>query len=236
MTQQAVQEWLRGTLEDIKLSQAESLQLREMLPQLTEDEIAFLRNRAFVMAREHVAGGGDNAVSVVIWLEKIIKHLDNFRRSQTSSINSAHFSPGDNCRRKLLDLCLSARTALDISVFTISDDRLTQGIIDAHHRGVTVRLITDNDKSLDQGSDIERLVAEGIEVRMDKTPNHMHHKFVLIDRRILVNGSFNWTRSATDYNQENILVTDEQGLVAAYMREFEVLWDAFLPHQTEHRR
>lgn len=40
MTQQAVQEWLRGTLEDIKLSQAESLQLREMLPQLAEDEIA----------------------------------------------------------------------------------------------------------------------------------------------------------------------------------------------------
>lgn len=227
MTQQAVLEWLRGTLDDIKLSQAESLQLREMLPQLAEDEIAFLRNRAFSMAREHVAGGGDNAVAVVIWLEKIIKHLDNFRRSQTSSINSAHFSPGDNCRRKLLDLCLSARTALDISVFTISDDRLTQGIIEAHRRRVKVRLITDNDKSLDQGSDIERLIAEGIEVRMDTTPNHMHHKFALIDRRVLVNGSFNWTRSATEYNQENILVTDEPGLVEAYMREFEGLWEAF---------
>ena len=62
---------------------------------------------------------------------------------------------------------------------------------------------------------------------MDNTPNHMHHKFALIDQRVLVNGSFNWTRSATEYNQENILVTDEQGLVAAYLREFESLWEEF---------
>lgn len=228
MTQQAIQEWLNGTLDDVKLSQAESLELREMLPQLTEDEIAFLRNRAFSLAREQVVGGSDPAVAVVIWLEKIIKHIDNFRRTQSSSINSAHFSPGDSCRRKLLDLCLGARVSLDISVFTLSDDRLAEAIIGAQRRGVKVRLITDNDKALDQGSDVDFLKSEGIAVRMDKTPNHMHHKFVVIDRRILVNGSFNWTRSATDYNQENILVTDEQGLVAAYLREFEVLWDHFV--------
>jgi cardiolipin hydrolase len=42
-----------------------------------------------------------------------------------------------------------------------------------------------------------------------------------------VNGSFNWTRSATDYNQENILVTNEPKLVAAYLAEFEGLWNEF---------
>ena len=227
MTQVAIQTWLEGTLEDVKLSQAESLELREMLPTLAEDEIAFLRNRAFLMAREQVSSGGEVAVALVIWLEKITKHIDNFRRSQSSSVNSAHFSPGDDCRRKLLDLCVSARESLDISVFTISDDRLSRAIISAHQRGIKVRLITDNDKSLDEGSDVEYLITEGIEVRMDNTPNHMHHKFALIDQRVLVNGSFNWTRSATEYNQENILVTDEQGLVAAYLREFESLWEEF---------
>ena len=230
MKQEAIQEWLQGTLEDIKLSQAESLELREMLPTLKEDEIAFLRNRAFLMAREQVIRGEEIALAVVIWLEKITRHIDNFRRSQTSSINSAHFSPGDDCRRKLLDLCVSARESLDISVFTISDDRLTQAIITAHRRGIRVRLITDNDKSLDEGSDVNHLMAEGVDIRMDNSPNHMHHKFALIDQRILINGSFNWTRSATEYNQENILVTDEQGLVAAYLREFESLWEEFATH------
>ncbi|MCE3254496.1 MAG: hypothetical protein K0Q67_3516, partial [Cellvibrio sp.] len=79
----------------------------------------------------------------------------------------------------------------------------------------------------DLGSDIARLVGQGIDVRMDNTENHMHHKFAIVDKSILVNGSFNWTRSATDYNQENILVTNEPKLVAAYSGEFESLWNAF---------
>lgn len=227
MTQRAIREWLQGTLTDIKLSQTESIELREMLPRLIDDEISFLRNQAFLMAREQVAVGGDAAVSAVIWLEKIVKHIDNFRRSETSTLNSAHFSPGEDCRRKLLDLCQSARAVLDISVFTISDDRLSKAIVAAFGRGVSVRVITDNDKARDVGSDIDFLIAEGIPVRTDHSPNHMHHKFALIDQRILVTGSFNWTRSASDFNQENILVTDEKSLVSAYIREFEMLWQDF---------
>ena len=67
----------------------------------------------------------------------------------------------------------------------------------------------------------------GLPVRMDSSENHMHHKFAVIDSKVLVNGSFNWTRSATDYNQENILVTDEPKLVSAYLEEFESLWLEF---------
>jgi mitochondrial cardiolipin hydrolase len=229
MPQNAIEEWLSGTLLDVKFSQAEAVELRQLLPQLTEDEISFLRNRAFMMARDQVGIGGETAIAIVIWLERITKHIDSFRRAQVANINSAHFSPGESCRRKLLDLCTGARSSLDISVFTISDDRLAQAIVKAHQRGVIVRIVTDNDKALDEGSDIDYLIAKGIDIRMDSTPNHMHHKFAIIDQRVLVNGSFNWTRSATDYNQENILVTDEPGLVAAYKREFESLWIEFSP-------
>lgn len=41
----------------------------------------------------------------------------------------------------------------------------------------------------------------------------MHHKFAVIDGRLLVNGSFNWTRQAVLYNQENCVVTDNAQLV-----------------------
>jgi len=222
-----LQQWLVGTLQDFKLSHSESLELRELLPKLATDEIAFVRNHAFLLARDQVDVGGTNAVATLIWLEKIIKNIDNFRASALSSINSAYFSPGDSCRRKLLDLCTSCRHSLDISVFTISDDRLSDAIVAAHGRGVSVRIISDNDKALDEGSDVTYLIAQGIEVRMDDTPNHMHHKFALIDGLILVNGSFNWTRSASDYNQENILVTNEPLLIAAYRSEFETLWKKF---------
>ena len=53
-----------------------------------------------------------------------------------------------------------------------------------------------------QGSDIQRLAQEGIEVRTDADPKlHMHHKFAVIDNIVLLNGSFNWTRQAVLGNQ-----------------------------------
>ena len=227
MRQPELESWLLATLDDFKLSQSESLELREILPKLAQDDIAFVRNKAFGLAREPARAGGDNAVASLLWLEKISKVIDNFRQTRSVTITEAHFSPGEDCRRQLLDLLVAARATLDISVFTISDNRLTDAIVNTHKRGVTVRIITDNDKALDQGSDIDHLLSQGLTVRMDNTANHMHHKFAIIDQSILVNGSFNWTRSATDYNQENILVTDEPKLVAAYSGEFEILWNEF---------
>lgn len=222
-----IEAWLVGTLEDFKLCHSETLELREMLPKLQPDKTSFIRNKAFSLAREPIETGGATALSTLLWLEKIIKVMDVQRQSNVVSINTAHFSPGEDCRRRLLDLCLSAKTSLDVSVFTISDDRLYDAIVATHKRGVAVRIITDNDKSLDMGSDVELLIKDGIPVRMDKSPYHMHHKFAVVDRQVLVNGSFNWTRSASDKNQENILVTSEPGLVAAYQNEFEQLWVEF---------
>ena len=227
MRQQELENWLVASLEDFKLSQSEALELRAILPRLINDDIAFARNKAFELAREWVRSGGDTAVATLLWLEKLSKVIDNFRQSETSSLAEAHFSPGEDCRRQLLDLLVGARHSLDISVFTISDDRLADAILLAHKRGVITRLITDDNKARDQGSDIFYLIDQGVPVRMDSSENHMHHKFAIIDRKTLVNGSFNWTRSATEYNQENILVTDETKLVSAYLAEFEQLWLQF---------
>lgn len=57
----------------------------------------------------------------------------------------------------------------------------------------------------------------------------MHHKFVLIDNKLLINGSFNWTRNAITGNQENVVVTDYPQLVQAFQAEFEKLWIQFAP-------
>jgi mitochondrial cardiolipin hydrolase len=55
----------------------------------------------------------------------------------------------------------------------------------------------------------------------------MHHKFAIFDQKILVNGSFNWTHSATQVNEENILVTSDAGLVTEFSQQFEKLKNSF---------
>ena len=92
---------------------------------------------------------------------------------------------------------------------------------------MTIRIITDDDKTMDRGSDIEFLKNRGAKVKMDDSPHHMHHKFALFDDELLLTGSYNWTRSASQYNQENILETNDPKAIDQYKREFERLRDAF---------
>jgi phosphatidylserine/phosphatidylglycerophosphate/cardiolipin synthase-like enzyme len=139
----------------------------------------------------------------------------------------AHFSPGDACLMVICEELRAARESADLCVFTITDDRISKAVLDAHRRGVRVRIITDNDKALDQGSDVHRLRRAGIAVREDDTPYHMHHKFAVFDGESMLTGSYNWTRGAAENNQENLVVSNDPRLVDPFTREFETLWRKF---------
>ncbi|MEG2942193.1 MAG: phospholipase D-like domain-containing protein [Thermomonas sp.] len=217
---------LRETALDYTLDADEKVQLRELGQQLDAGRIRFLRNRAFDIAREAMLAAPAETLDVLRWLEQVVKTLD-VANEAAPIVSSAYFSPGDTCLRRLTDLMRGCRETLDICVFTIADDRLTDAILDCHKRGVQVRVVSDNDKQHDSGSDIARLRDRGVPVRLDAGPYHMHHKFALVDGRLLANGSFNWTRSATEKNDENLVVTDDANLVRVFGLQFEKLWQQF---------
>lgn len=208
-----------------KLDRDDKQALLEQMQTLPQEDLGYLRNRAFDMARELIAAGDEDAMSGFRWLEQVIRALGS--QQEDNEHSTAHFSPGRDCRRSLIDLLLRCRETLDICVFTISDDRISEAIMAAYQRGVAVRIITDDEKSGDEGSDIARLAQAGIAIKDDRSSSHMHHKFALIDKRTLANGSFNWTRSASEYNQENLLITTEAALLEAFQEEFDKLWAAF---------
>lgn len=224
MTPTDIDAFLRETLADRRVSPSEKKLAGDWLAPVADDEqkLAFIRSRAFALARE---AGSDGAV--FDWLEGIVKITLKPRSAEGSATpaSSAYFSPGDACIREVIRQFNIARQQCDICVFTITDDRISKAIEETHRRGVPVRIITDDDKSLDLGSDIERLRDGGILTIHDSSPAHMHHKFAIFDRVRLLTGSFNWTRSATEQNEENLIVTADPRLVAAFHGRFEMLWE-----------
>ena len=55
----------------------------------------------------------------------------------------------------------------------------------------------------------------------------MHHKFCIVDGLTLINGSFNWTRSASERNQENIVISRDSRLLSQFQQQFDTLWENF---------
>lgn len=92
---------------------------------------------------------------------------------------------------------------------------------------VKIRIITDDDCSLEKGSDIAEFHQQGIPVRMDSSTAHMHHKFCIMDSMCIMNGSFNWTRQAHKKNKENVVIAHDNVLVKAFQKEFDKLWDEY---------
>ena len=144
--------------------------------------------------------------------------------SPPSPTSHAYFSPGPGCLGCIVEHFRAARRSVDVCVFTITDDRVAGTMLETHRRGVRIRIVTDNDKAGDLGSDIERLEAAGITTKIDRTPYHMHHKFAIFDGTRLVNGSYNWTRGAAEQNAENLIDTGDAEVVAAFQRQFDALW------------
>ena len=227
MTPAELDEIFHRTLDDKKLSRGERKALTQILTdeQPDKDQLAVFRHEAFAVAREHMHDPRDRQVAG--WLEDVCKLL--LPPTDAMAVAEARFSPGQDCVRRVISLFAHARSSVDVCVFTITDDRIADAIIEAHGRGVAIGVITDDMKAMDRGSDIERLRRAGIEVREDCSEHHMHHKFAVFDQRILLTGSFNWTRSATAYNQENIVVTSEPRLVRAFRDTFAELWQKFRP-------
>ncbi len=216
---------LKSTLSDHRLSRGEKQALAKLVGQLGHDEkqLADARRRAFQIARGELVG--PEAIAVVDWLDEVMQVL--WPKSGGAAAREpaeVFFSPDDNCVGKITRMFETARTSVDVCVFTITDDRITEAIIAAHDRNVTIRVVSDNDKSNELGSDIAELKHCGIEVRMDESDFHMHHKFAIFDRQRVLTGSYNWTRSAAKYNEENFIVSSDANLVNAYQRAFDKLW------------
>lgn len=140
---------------------------------------------------------------------------------------SCNYAHGPTNLTKFLGYLGSATQTCDICVFTITCDEIANVILDLHRRGVRVRVISDDDQANSLGSDISKFVSAGIPVKVDHSKTHMHHKFCVIDNRLLLTGSFNWTRQAVLGNQENVVVLDDPYLVGQFNQQFEKLWATF---------
>ena len=217
---------LRKTLGDGRLSRSEKRALRELVATIEPSAVDSLRALAFRIARETLAeadGAAARGQSLLDWLEEVVKTLVP-EPTEAAPSSAAFFSPGDEPWRKIVGLLSAVRTRCDICVFTITDDRIAEAIAACHGRGARVRLISDDDKAFDLGSDVERLKAAGVPVRVDRSQHHMHHKFALFDGELLLTGSYNWTRSAAAHNHENVIVTADRRLAEAFADVFDALW------------
>lgn len=185
---------------------------------LNRADKANLKKRLFNEAK--ILSNHQNGLKAIDWLDTVFYEIEK----HTFRYHKVLFSPGNDIPETLSFLLEQAKKSIDICVFTISDSRLAGKILDASRRGIKVRILSDDRKSFDRGSQVYGMHKSGIPVKIDHSRYHMHHKFGVIDSRIAFSGSYNWTYTAKQHNQENLIVTTNYDIVNQFHDEFEKLW------------
>lgn len=135
-------------------------------------------------------------------------------------------------KSSLIELYLEldrATESIDICVYLITVEGLSDFLKHLKERGVKIRIITHTASVADeefkinnQASDLQKA---GIEVKTNQIGGAlMHNKFVIIDNRRVVLGSFNWTNNAILRNDEAIIVTSQKRIVLPLVEKFKSLW------------
>ncbi len=137
---------------------------------------------------------------------------------------SYYFSPVNNTANTLIGFIDRCKVSIDVAIYSITHDDITQALIRAHKRGVLIRLLVDNTQAGNPYSDDELLQEAGISLKRDNKSGLMHNKFIIGDDYAVGTGSFNWTMNAARRNKENFVVIRLKYIVRGFKKEFENLW------------
>ena len=131
-----------------------------------------------------------------------------------------YFSPDDNPAGRIIELINNAEHSIQFMAFSFTSDPIGDAIIAAHGRGVEVSGVLETSQASQQGGEFFRLSDEGIDVALDGNPNNMHHKVIIIDGKIVITGSYNFSRNAEERNDENIVILYNVDIANLFLEEF----------------
>lgn len=97
---------------------------------------------------------------------------------------------------------------------------LIDELIKAHKRGVKVRVVLEDSKFKENQYAYTLLACNGIDVRFDTPRSLLHSKVVVVDRRICIVGSANWSRAAFIDNYEVSVLIDSEDRAREILESF----------------
>jgi phosphatidylserine/phosphatidylglycerophosphate/cardiolipin synthase-like enzyme len=132
-----------------------------------------------------------------------------------------YFSPDDGVAARLVTLIQSAQESINFMAYSFTSNDISAAVMERAEAGVTVAGVMDAGQvDSNQGSEYDPFLQAGLDVRLDGNPGLMHHKVIIIDRSIVITGSYNFSASAEEVNDENLIVIYSPDIAAQYLAEF----------------
>jgi len=134
------------------------------------------------------------------------------------------FSAEDHPVSALVPIIESAEESIRFMAFSFTHDELGAAVLERFEDGVDVKGIFETRASETEFSELSRLYCSRVPVLQDGNPGALHHKVFIIDDRIVITGSANFSNNADNFNDENLIILANEDIARAYQQEFDRRW------------
>ena len=176
---------------------------------LYEERIAILKDEAKRIANEAAS---------------LRSRLKTLQSRANTTVLGIYFSPKGGCEAQIIWWINRANISIHVLIYSFTLDSISNALINAYNRGVDVKIVFERDQ-VTKYSEYQKLKAAGVPVHNDTNPGLMHNKVMIIDGKIVLTGSFNWSVSAERRNNENLIVIRSIYVARVYEEEFDKIWN-----------
>lgn len=134
---------------------------------------------------------------------------------------SACFVPEERCTGEIVSVLDGALTEIRVQAYGFSSRPVAAALKAAHDRGVDVQVVVDRSNENHRGGVTDGLATAGIGVWVDWSPAIAHSKVMIVDRHLVVGGSFNYSAAADSRNAENVTFTDSPAVAGWFLANWQ---------------
>ena len=131
-----------------------------------------------------------------------------------------HFCPEDGCIDVLQGKLKDARKSILFASYSFTHPKIANELIVKSAEGVEISGIIEKGTKYSQ---YQTLKSAGLNVIEHEDRSIIHHKFFVIDGRMVMTGSFNPSRNGDERNDENVLIIHNEEVARLYASRFETL-------------
>ncbi len=160
---------------------------------------------------------------IASWTLSIALSVEKQKASQAEV--TAAFN--NDCKKLLILNIKKASKTIYGAIYTFTNKDIAQAFITQANKNVQIYLKIDKEQA--KFNYTKRLISMmrkvGIKITLIamKKSDYMHNKFAIIDKQIVITGSFNWTINASRDNYENIVAIQSKEIADQYIKEWDKL-------------
>ncbi len=139
-----------------------------------------------------------------------------------------YFAPEDEVMEKVVATVSEAKSTIHFLAFSFTDENLGNAML-LQQPEVIIQGVFETRGAGTEFSQCSKLRKNDADVHLDGNKSTMHHKVIIVDSKIVIVGSFNFSDNANTSNDENLLIIHSPEVASEYEQEFQRLFSQSVP-------